>query len=51
MQWVDELDMSGSDSIFNEDLGAKSGGEESIVKRDASQFDAHGLELDHQPIS
>ena len=45
MQWNDGPDKSGSDSIGNEDLGAKRGGDESDVRRWTAQPDVQELEL------
>ena len=49
MQWVDGLDKTVSDGVSNEDLGAKPGGDELVVKRRAPQLDVQELELEQQP--
>ena len=51
MQWIDGLDKTGHDGVGNEYLGAKTGGDGSVVKRRALQLDAQELELEQQPAS
>ena len=51
VQWVDGLDKTGSDGVGNEDLGTKSGGDESVVITGSPQLDVKGLELKQQSES
>ena len=49
MQGVGSLDKTGSEDWGNEDLGHKSGGDEPVVKRGATQLDVQELKLEQQP--
>ena len=51
MQWIDGPNKTGSDIVGNEDLGAKLGEDESIVKTGALQLNVQNLGLEQQPAS
>ena len=46
MQWINGPDKTGSDVVGNENLGAKPGGDESVVQRGAPQLDGRELQLE-----
>ena len=46
VQWINGRENAGSDGVDSENLGAKRGGDESVVKIGISQLNVQGLELE-----
>ena len=45
------IGQTGSDSVGNENLGAKAGGDKVVAKRGAAQLNVQDLELEQLPAS